>query len=465
MGYDRDVVMEHAGSANAARWSEERALRNPGLDWMVNASGSNDMVVFGEYYIRIDSDDDGIEELHYIHTIGDDDLILKDEVIDRVKFAVFTPDPVPHTLIGNSISWLVKDLQKIKTAILRSSLDSLAQTIYPRTVINETLVNFDDALNTELGATIRTKGNPAETVAQLPTIFVGQPAFDMMQYLDTIRVARTGISDASKGIDPKALQSTTVKGVDMLINGAQERIELVARILCETGFKDMFKGLLQEIVENPNHNRMVKLRGKWVQVFPDAYDATMDVRVNPAVGRGSDMDRLSLLREVKQTQELIIDKFGPGNDMVSPIEYRNCMADILAIGNMRNVGRYFKDIDPAKLAAKLNAPPPPDPALIVAQNEQEKVRANTAKAVSDKELKQQKLESDDAFRHKKLAVDALTSLAKIQGGTQQTILGEAVRATHQVEQNEQTHQHNLELEDARAENAQSVGEGGAGGGG
>ena len=92
---------------------------------------------------------------------------------------------------------------------------------------------------------------------------------------------RTGVTEQSKGLDPKALQSTAKEGVGLLVTGAQERIELVARTLAETGFRDLFKGLLQEIIENPIPERMIRLRGKWTKVTPDQYDATMDVRGQP----------------------------------------------------------------------------------------------------------------------------------------------------------------------------------------
>src|SRR6185295_5681412 len=115
--------------------------------------------------------------------------------------------------------------------------------------------------------------------------------------------------------DPKVLQSTTLKGVDMIVTGAQERIELIALILAHTGMKDMMKGLLQEITENPNRERTIRLRGKWVEVRPDQFDPTMSVHVNKAIGRGSDMDRMILLNQVKTTQELAIEKYGPDNDL------------------------------------------------------------------------------------------------------------------------------------------------------
>jgi hypothetical protein len=51
--------------------------------------------------------------------------------------------------------------------------------------------------------------------------------------------------------------------------------------------------------------------------------------------------------------------------------------------------------------------PKPDPAMVVAQNEVEKTRSNTVKAVADNDYKNKKLELDDEFRKQKLAVDSM----------------------------------------------------------
>ena len=77
--------------------------------------------------------------------------------------------------------------------------------------------------------------------------FLGQQMMPVIELLNDVLQRRTGLSDAAKGLDPKALQSSTMIGVEAIINGAQERIELVARVLAETGFKDLFVGLYNEV--------------------------------------------------------------------------------------------------------------------------------------------------------------------------------------------------------------------------
>lgn len=410
-GYDFEELKEYMNQTSDT-FSTDRLFRNRGLDegdltdaWDVR---------YGCYYIRIDKDGDGIAELREIHTIGDDHHILFDQVVDHANFAVWCPDPEPHTLVGDTPADLVKDIQEIKTNMLRGSLDSLAQAIWPRTVFNQTVTNTDDVLNDEIGAPIRTTADPQSAVMSINHNFVGQPVFSMFEVMERLRQARTGISDASKGVDPKALQSTTLPGVDAIIQGAQERIELCARILAETGMKQLFKGLLREIVAKPNRERTIKLRGKWVNVDPSTFDPTMRISVNPTLGKGSDMTRLMVLQQVQQTQTAVMTQFGVENPLCGVTEFRNTLADILAIANVKNVSRYYREIDQATIAKIASTPKEPDAATLLAQSEMEKNRVRMATEISKSNFNDRKLRVDDDFRRDQMVIKGILDAAKIE---------------------------------------------------
>jgi hypothetical protein len=402
MGYDREKCLEHIQSMESS-FTVEPQLRNPAR-FMGTRIG--DGVKYGEWYIKIDKDGDGSPELRYICTMGEDQEIVADEEANRVKFAMFSCDPVSHTIVGDSLADYTQDIQRIKTNMTRAVLDSAAEAINPKTVINELMVTVDDALNDDLGAVIRTRGNPAESVLFTNTPFLGQQALPVLQMLNETLQRRTGLSDAAKGLDPKALQSSTMIGVEAVINGAQERTELVARVLCETGFKDLFTGLYNEICENPNQQRTLKIRGKYIPYDTGTFDASMAVEVNANLGKGSDLTRMLALNQVKQDQQLIVQTYGLSNPVCGIPELLNTITDILAIANVKNVGRYFKTPTPAQMQAINSAPKPPDPNLIAAQAQMEKVRSDTAKAVGQQNLDTKKLQSENLLKH--LALQAKT---------------------------------------------------------
>jgi hypothetical protein len=410
-GYDMEQLEQFLGATST--YTSDRQYRNAGID-EANVLDALD-IRYGCYFIRIDKDGDGIPELREIHTIGDNHAIIKDEVVQYANFAVWCPDPEPHTLVGDTPAELVKDIQNTKTNMLRGSLDSLAESIWPRLVFNETLVNVDDVLNDEIGAAIRTRGDPMNTVNQLTHQFVGQPVFQMFEVFEQLRRQRTGITDQSKGLNPQALQSVAMQGVDAIISGAQERIELCARILAETGMKDLFKGLLRECINSPSQKRTIQLRGKWVDIDPSTFDPSMRISVNPTLGKGSDTTRLMVLQDIKQTQIMAMEKFGPDNPLCGPIEFRNTLEDMLAIGNIKSVERYFKIITPQVLKAIAEAPKEPDPATLLAQAEMEKTRAKMADNISKADFADRKLRVDDDFRRDQLRIVSILDAAELEG--------------------------------------------------
>jgi hypothetical protein len=388
MGYDPDEVTEHGNTTSNFDHNQEAVARNPALKEVLGLSETSDEAMdryfYTETYLRIDKDGDGIAELRKVCTVGDNHYVLHDEVVDFVPMAIFCPDPTPHMVIGSSIADQVMDLQLIKSNIIRNTLDSLAQVIHPRTGVVEGQVNMDDVLNVETGGIIRM--TQPGMVQPLSEPFVGQQALPMVAYLDDIRAQRTGISKASQGLDPDVLQSTTKSAVTATMSAAQERLELIARTLAETGFRRLFRGLLREIVRHQDKPRMVRLRNQWVEMDPSAWDAEMDVIVNVGLGTGNVEQKTNLLMQVVAKQEAIMLQLGPTNPLVDISQYRAALAQLLAVNGMREASKYFKEVTPDDLKAMAQGAgqQKPDPATMVAQAEVQKIKAENDRA--DKKL-------------------------------------------------------------------------------
>ncbi|HEY1881358.1 MAG TPA: hypothetical protein VGG68_15635 [Caulobacteraceae bacterium] len=411
MGYDRDLCANFLQTQDVHNFTMESMIRNPGRGMSTRVG---DGVLYGEWYIRIDSDGDGIAELRYVCTMGEAHQIVADQPANRIKFALFSCDPISHTLVGDSIADLTTDVQRIKTNMTRGVLDSLAESINPKTVVNELITNLDDALNDDLGAVIRTRGDPGNAVQFAATPFVGQAALPVLEYLDAVLQRRTGLSDAAKGLDPKALQSSTMIGVEAVISGQQERTELVARVLAETGYRDLFHGLFNEIVECENQSRTLRVNGQWQTYHTSMFDADMSVEVNPTLGKGSDTVRMMTLQQIKQDQQAVFAQFGPMNPVVGIPEMLNTITDMLELANIKNVSRYFKTPSPQVLQQIMTAPKEPDAMTIAAKANYERVKMQTSKSMGDQQFAAQKQAQDEAFRRDKLAAQQAYEADKIR---------------------------------------------------
>lgn len=408
MGYDREDIEEHGNSASSFELNTEAQVRNPALRNYLGGTGDNTdpsmrRYEYVESYIRIDKDGDGVAELRRVCTIGEASYVLHDEVVDDVKFAVICPDPEPHMVIGASVADLVMDLQLIKSNIVRNTLDSLAQTIHPRTAYVEGAVNADDLMNVETGGLVRM--TQPGMIQELGSTFVGQQAMPVLAYIDDIRASRTGMSKASQGLDPDVLQSTTKAAVTATMSASQERLEMIARIFAETGIRRLFRGLLKEVIKHQDKKRVIRLRNQWVEIDPRYWDAEMDVVVNVGLGTGSQEQKLQTLMAISQQQKEILQTLGPNNPLVSIKQYRNTLAQITELQGFKDASRYFGEITPE--AEQMLAQPPqpqPDPTQILAQVEAQKVQ-------KDIEIADKKMAADIEAQNKKMAVDIATQKA------------------------------------------------------
>jgi hypothetical protein len=398
MGYDYEEMVEAAGNGNDFDSNQEYQARNPFavISTANNGDPSSKSVLYIEGYLKVDFDGDGIAEMRRICTIGASNKVIRNEIVDDRQFADFCPDPEPHTFFGMCPADVVMDIQRIKSNVQRGILDSLAQSIHPRTAIVEGQANMDDVLNTEVGAVIRMRA--PGMVQPFTTPFVGQAAFPMLDYLDDIKQTRTGISKAAAGLDADALQSTTKAAVSATVNAAHQHIEMIARIFAETGLRKLFTGILKLVVENQDRARMVRLRNTFVPIDPRSWDSKMDVTVNVGVGDGTIEDRINILNQVAMRQEMLIEKTGPNNPVVSIPQYTNTLTKMLQLAGIKDSQNYFNQL-PADFQLPEPPAPKPTPEETLAQVQAQAIQADIQKKAAELQLDREKaLLADDRER-------------------------------------------------------------------
>lgn len=407
IGYDEDEVMEYVGSSDLAD-NEENLARHALNNQQFNGESANPMqqrVLYCEIYVRVDFDGDGIPELRKVCTMGPSYEVKRNLPSAYIPFVAFPCDPEPHTspLEAGSIFDITHDIQEIKSEILRNTLDSLAQSIHPRTAIVEGQVNIDDVLNNETGAVIRMRApNMVQTFAQP---FVGQAAFPMLDYVDSIKEDRTGMSKAAMGLNADALQSSTRAAVNATISASQGRIELTSRLLAE-GMKTLFKKILFLTVTHQDKARMIRLRNEWVQIDPRSWDTSMDVAVNIGLGNGDTNEKLAALAQFSAKQESIINQYGLDNPVVSPQQYVRTLRKMVELSGFKDASSYINDLpDDWKAPAKPEAKPSPEEVL--AQVQAQSIQADIQKKAAELELKRQQMMMDDDFRRDQMNQDRL----------------------------------------------------------
>ena len=393
MGYDKGVVDDAISHTDELSYNQEaRSRRIDRNEWSDDTD--NDAlapVLYTEAYMRLDMERTGIAELHKVCCIGEEYEIVNIEPTDDIPFADLCPDPEPHTFWGLSVHDIVEDIQRIKSQIMRAVLDSLVQSVNPRTAVVVGQVNLEDVLNNEVGAVIRQNAPGMVQPFQVP--FVGAPGFQALAYMDEVKEGRTGQNKSSLGLEADALQSTTRSAVQAQMQAAQQRIELIARIFAETGMKRLFRGILRLIVRHQDKRKMVRLRNEWVPIDPLVWDANMDVRVNVALGLGSNEDRVMRLQEIAGRQEQILQTLGPQNEMVTLGQYNHTLRTMTELSGHKDVGNFWNEL-PIDFVPE-PPPPQPDPAVIIAEAEKMKNEAHAQLQQAELQLKQWEAQAKD----------------------------------------------------------------------
>ena len=249
-------------------------------------------------WIRVDADGDGIAELLQITRVGR--RILYREEVSRIPVASGVACPLPHRHVGISIGDMVQDIQRIKTSILRQGLDNLYIANNPQKVLNESQVNIDDALISRPGGVIRATDINQIRYEEAPFVF--PQAIQGLEYMDTVRQARTGVSNGFSGIDQADLMSNAQPGtVNQMTSMAAMRVEQIARILA-FAIEDLFSIVHEQVLKMGHKRQTVQLLGQWVEVDPGAWQRRTDFKACVAFSSGNKDTQIARLMAMLQKQ-------------------------------------------------------------------------------------------------------------------------------------------------------------------
>lgn len=423
-GYDPDLVADLPAYGSPENDTLEQARDTAGEhdDGTNNIASLHNLhqVEVVEHYIRVDSDGDGKPELWCVVTGGDESILLKREKVNRIPFAVSTPFPVAHRLVGFSLADKLFEIQRIKTVLWRMLLDSGYFALNQRYEVAEDRANANtipDLLNNVPGAPIRSKN--ADAVRPVGSAGV---SFDIPGAIEAVAVMaeqRTGVVRNAQGLNPDTLHETA-KGMERLYSAAQKRTRMIARVFAETGVKALYL-LIHDIArEAGSMAGKVRLRGQWQEMDPSQFASRSDLTVKVGVGAGGREMELAGLQLIAQTQEKLVQlQGGPSGQFIQP---KNLHATAVAMTERLGVGspdRFFAD--PA--TAPPPGPPPPDPDMIKVQTEAELKRYQIEQ---ETQLKREQLAAEMTLKREQMAMEmalkqsvvggAMPSLGNVQLG-------------------------------------------------
>jgi hypothetical protein len=416
MGFDAEIIMNlpvyndlEFSAEYIARYNrDEQPFMEPSLD------KSMQTVEVFECYLKTDYDGDGIAELRQIYVSGNE--ILANEETDYVPFYSICPIPIPHRFFGDCPADRTVDLQLIKTTVTRQMLDNMYLQNNTRMGAVEGQVNLDDLLSVTPGGVIRLKNPGALVPIQTPP--VGQQAFPLLEYLDQVQAKRTGLTEASQGLDPNILQNVTAAAIAALTQASQGKIELIARVFAETGVKDLFKGLLHLLCKYQDKAVILRMRGQYVQYDPREWSNQYDCTVNVGLGTGNIEQKMAMLSMVLSKQEQMLQMLGPNNPLVSLSQYRATLGKLVEAAGFADSAEFFKpvtqEVDQA-LAQPQQQGPDPAVQMMMAQAQAD-IEIKRQKAMADIQLAREKAIAELELKKMEFEAEAQMKAMKVGAG-------------------------------------------------
>ncbi len=349
-GYDRDKIRSIPDGDDVE--TEERLARR-------HLDDESDILQYGshestrtywvtECYIHVDRDEDGISELLKVtlaagaNTSTGSAVLLDVEEVDAIPFFTAPANILTHKFYGLSIADAVMDIQHIKSTILRQILDNNYITNNTENAINER-VNVDDMLTSRPGGVKRVDGTGPVGDSIMPLL--KQPlspnTFGLLEYLDEIRKDRTGSGDQVPALDAKSLANVNTGVAAIAYDAARSRVELIARILAEVGFKPLFRYIHEILQKNQSKTEVVKLRGKWTEVTPSEWRQRNNMTVKVGLGIASRERELIALDAIAERQAQIVQGGGFGILLMPEHIYNQVHDHTRALG--MDPGRYYQD--------------------------------------------------------------------------------------------------------------------------
>lgn len=417
MGFAFDDVVD-LGTEDAPGEEEKEYRSGQYEDEETAGDPAMKRVLYTEAYMKMDVEGTGVAQLYAFIMAGASYKLLDHYPVDDAPFAVFEIDPEPHTFFGRSLSELVEADQDAATGLLRGVLDNIGYVNAPRIAYDDERVNADDMMNGEIGGLVRTEGTPGDKIMPIVVPDATGGVLASIQYYDQVIDNKTGVTRASAGLDPDALQNATATAVDATTRAAMAQPESMARHLAEGGLTRLFRLLLRLVKENPNQAEMMRLNGAFVQIDAEAFDPELDVTINVGLGTEGEAVKIATLNQTMADQMGIWQQYGPQNGLVTLTNMRNTRADMLMLSGLHNVSRYYQPMTPeieqqlAEQAAQEAAQQEPQPDPYV-QGKEIEAQTKQADAQMKAQARMAELKMQDDLKRDEMLQNAMFDAAEL----------------------------------------------------
>lgn len=284
-----DSVVEDEGTDGSVQRTNYETDLNPRAFDKINDHGKEDAkkeYLLYECYVKTDINDDGILEDLIVTIVGNTIIRLEENTMGRHPFFVISPIRDTLRLFPRrGIADLVGELQDLNTAFLKQIIYNIAVNNNKQAFINIDML-VDPNEFTDGRKAVRVSGNPREAVQWCPIEQLQPQVFQFLEYMNSMKENRTGITRYNQGMDANSLNKTAT-GITQIMNASNQRLELIARIFAETGIKQLFRHMIKMNQMYITEETFIRITDKPKPIYPEDLEGTIDITVNVGVVAGS----------------------------------------------------------------------------------------------------------------------------------------------------------------------------------
>ncbi|UVV67077.1 portal protein [Brucella anthropi] len=408
MGFDKAKVDKiPLSESDLEGMAQERALIT---DYDTSGVTGDEVTVYEIYTFTAIEDK---KRRHYRITLAGDletkpVLLHYEEVSKFYPYAPFVPFPIPNTLFGEGMIDRVGPTQKLVSQIIRAQHDNLNKYVDPMVVINPEVTRHDDLLNPYPGKVIRSE-DPTAGISWVQPPFTAMQAQPIIDNLKTELDYTTGVGGSLASVNASDLQNTTATANAQRASSQQMLIEKVCRHFADTGYRYIFRVIIDLLANNPEEaQRLVtRLTGKFTPIRIDEWDADMDITANVAFGVTDKMGNAANLQAILALQ-MQLQPMGLAN----PQTIYATATKLAENAGFKNAGMFF--IDPSTLPPPPPAPPPPDPNAALIAEMKLKAEVDAKSKAAEYEFEMRKLYVENDLKRDQMAQDLELKRAEIE---------------------------------------------------
>lgn len=339
--FDKDLISlipEYDGGPSVMDAARSDSNRSPGSS---QSGWAMQEVEIQDLYVMLDYDEDGIAERRHIIRSSTGDVVLLNESFNHVPYAVMSANIMPHRAIGRSRAEITAPTALNKTAILRAINDNIYAVNKPQTAVNKN-VDMDAVLNRRLNGIWQVKGEerPGNSVMTIETPYIGDKSLQVIQYLDQARAQTTGALMASQGLDADALGKETATRFEGVENSGAAKVELVARNMAETGWRDLFVGVAWLDENYQDTETEIEVLGEELKINPSNWRFNHSAVNTVGLGVGDNEKLMQTMTGFLQVHQALKNEGSPLTDQT---KVYNILKRIVKGSGLADVSEFFNN--------------------------------------------------------------------------------------------------------------------------